>query len=297
MVTGASGFIGRAAVPRLLAKGYEVHATAQSSAGIEVPKAVHWHELDLLDDHQAAELMAAVRPTQLLHLAWDTAPGRYPSSDENIRWVRASLFLVEQFINWGGRRITAAGTCAEYDWSGGCCKENATPLRPTDLYSVCKNALHIILAAWSEQMNFSLAWGRVFFLFGPFEHPKRLVSSVICSLINNEPALCTEGSQERDFMHVHDVADALVALLGSEVEGPVNIASGKAVAIREMVSFLGRQLGAEDLLRLGSLPAPPGQPPLVVADVDRLHHEVGWKPRFTLEAGLVDTVEWWKQQC
>ena len=297
LVTGATGFIGRSALPRLLAMGYEVHATAPDPVRASMPKDIHWHSADLLDKTQIAALMATVRPTHLLHLAWYAVPGRYQSSTENLRWVRSSLFLVEQFLQWGGRRVTVAGTCAEYGGRDECCKENFTPLEPADLYSVCKHALHIMMTSWSQQMKFSLAWGRVFFLYGPFEHPKRLVASVICSLLNNEFARCTEGYQERDFLYVRDVADALVALLDSNVEGPVNIASGEAVAIRDIIFALGRLLGREDLLRLGALPTPPGEQPIVVADVDRLRNEVVWRPKFTLGAGLEDTVEWWKQQC
>ena len=297
LVTGGTGFIGRSALPRLLATGYEVHATTLDPVGAGMPEDVHWHGADLLDNTQIAALMATVRPTHLLHLAWCAVPGQYQTSTENLRWVQGSLFLVEQFLQWGGRRVTVAGTCAEYDWRDGRCKENFTPLEPARLYSVCKHALHIMLTSWSQQMKFSLGWGRVFFLYGPFEHPRRLVASVIRSLLNNESALCTEGYQERDFLYVHDVADALVALLESNVEGPVNIASGKAVAIRDIIFALGRLLGSEDLLRLGALPTPPDEHPLVVGDVDRLHNEVVWRPKFTLGAGLADTVEWWKEQC
>ena len=297
LVTGAAGFIGRSTLSRLLALRFEVHATTSEPVGAKVQNGIHWHDVDLLDNHQAAELMATVRPTHLLHLAWYTAPGRYRSSEENVRWVRASLFLVEKFLQWGGRRVTIAGTCAEYDPCEGCCKENSTPLRPTDLYSVSKHALHMMLASWSEQMNFSLAWGRVFFLYGPFEHPKRLVASVISSLLNNEFARCTVGDQERDFLHVDDVADGLVALLDSTVNGPVNIASGEAVAVRDVVSALGRLLGREELLGFGALSKPPGEQPTVVADVGRLRNEVVWRPRFSLEVGLEDTVDWWIRQC
>jgi nucleoside-diphosphate-sugar epimerase len=296
LVTGATGFIGRPSLARLLAMGYEVHATTPNPIEEGVPEGVHWHRANLLDTTQTGALMETIRSTHLLHLAWYAVPGRYQRSTENLRWVRASLFLVEQFLRWGGRRVTVAGTCAEYDWRHGRCKENATPLEAAELYSVCKHALHSMLTSWSKQMKFSLSWGRVFFLYGPFEHPKRLVSSVICSLLKNETAPCTEGLQERDFLHVHDVANALVALLDSDVEGPVNIGSGKAVAIRDIILTLGCRLGREDLLRLGALPSPAGEQPIVVADVDRLHNEVDWRPKFGLEEGLEDTVEWWKHQ-
>ena len=297
LVTGATGFIGRSALPQLLTMGYEVHATTSGQVRASVPKDVHWHRVDLLDDVQTAALMTTVRPTHLFHLAWYATPGRYLSSTENLRWVQGSLNLVEHFLQQGGRRVTVAGTCAEYDWREGRCKENVTALKPSALYSICKHSLHSMLTSWSQQGKFSLSWGRVFFLYGPFEHPKRLVPSVICSLLNNEFARCTEGRQERDFLHVHDVADALVALLDSNVEGAVNIASGEAIAIRDIIFSLGRLLGRENLLRLGALPLPPEEPPVVVADVDRLHHEVVWRPKFTLITGLENTVEWWRKQC
>jgi len=296
LVTGASGFIGRSTLPPLLALGYEVHATSSRSAGERSAQGVQWHRVDLMDRAQVDLLMAKVIPSHLFHLAWYTAPGLYRTSAENLRWVGSSLYLIEQFLRFGGRRVMVAGTCAEYEWSDGLCRETTTPMSPKDLYAVSKHALHLMLTSWSEQMKFSLAWGRVFFLYGPSEHPKRLVASVVRSLLNDQPALCTTGDQKRDFLHVDDVANALVAVLDSDVEGPVNIGSGDAVAIRDIVGFLGRQLGTEDLLRFGAVPTPRGEQPVVVAAVDRLRQEVSWKPRYTLEAGLTDTVEWWKEQ-
>ncbi|HKB34992.1 MAG TPA: hypothetical protein VKD72_00970, partial [Gemmataceae bacterium] len=86
------------------------------------------------------------------------------------------------------------------------------------------------------------------------------------------------------------------ALLRSDLCGPVNIGSGEAVAVRTVVERLADQLGARHLLRLGARPSPPGEPPLVVADISRLREELRWVPRLDLERGLARTVEWWKEQ-
>ena len=75
----------------------------------------------------------------------------------------------------------------------------------------------------------------MFFLYGPHEHPDRLVSSVILSLLRGEPAKCSHGRQIRDYMHVQDVANGLVALLDSDVRGAVNVSSGQATTLREIV--------------------------------------------------------------
>jgi hypothetical protein len=60
-----------------------------------------------------------------------------------------------------------AGSCAEYDWSVGECKENRTPLLPGTLYGTSKHALERILHAWSRQVDLSSAWGRIFFPLWP----------------------------------------------------------------------------------------------------------------------------------
>ena len=115
------------------------------------------------------------------------------------------------------------------------------------------------------------------------------------ALLNDEEANCSHGEQIRDFLHVEDVASAFVALLRSEVSGPVNIASGQAVILKEIVRRIAQQQGKEELVRLGALPAAANEPPLLVADVRRLREEVGWQPRYNLDAGLEQTLQWWRK--
>ena len=119
---------------------------------------------------------------------------------------------------------------------------------------------------------------------------------MIRSLILGEPARCSHGRQIRDYMYSLDVAEALVALLGSEVEGAVNIASGEPISIGHLVYRAAARLDREELVELGAVEARPGEPPLIVADVSRLRHEVGWSPRHGLDAGLDATIDWWQQR-
>jgi nucleoside-diphosphate-sugar epimerase len=295
LVTGATGFIGRQCLPRLVASAYEVHAassTVQSCGASDIT----WHRADLLDHHQAGELVAAVQPTHLLHLAWYTVPGKFWTSHENVRWVQASLSLLQAFGSNGGQRVVMAGTCAEYDWQYGYCSERVTPLVPTSFYGVCKHALQLLAHGFSEQAGLSSAWARFFFLYGPHEHPARLVSSAIRSLLRGEPVRCSHGNQTRDYLHVEDAAAAAVALLDSAVAGPVNVASGRALRLRDIISRAATQIGRADLVHLGAIPAPPDDPPLLVADVRRLHEELGWSPHYDLDAGLEQTVAWWRSR-
>lgn len=298
LITGGSGFIGRRALGRLLDRGFEVHAVARKAPD-GTPAAVHWHEADLLDAAESSAVVGRVEAAHLLHLAWYAEPGRYWTALENVRWAAATAALLESFAAHGGTRAVLAGTCAEYRWGDaeGPCVEGVTPLEPATLYGICKDAARRLAEGLASELDLSLAWGRIFFVYGPGEHPDRLVSSVARAMVAGERAATSEGTQRRDFMHVDDVAGAFVALLASGVRGAVNVGSGDAVAVRDVVRRLAAAAGGERLLDVGALPQRAGEPPVLVADTRRLRQEVRFVPRFSLDAGLVDTVRWWRDRC
>lgn len=293
LVTGASGFIGRHALPELLTRGYEVHAVARRP--LDTPK-VHWHSADLLDASALAPLLAAVKPSHLLHFAWYAEPGKFWTAQENFAWLQASMRLLDSFAATGGRRVVAAGSCAEYDWGGGHCEETATALRPATTYGICKDLLRRYLDEYARVAGLSAGWGRIFHLYGPYEDESRLVASVIRALGRGGTADCTAGTQVRDFLHAADAAAAFVALLDGPVVGAVNIASGKPVSIAQLVTRIGELMGARERVRLGALPMRAGDPPVLTAAVGRLADEVGWQPGLELSAGLSQTIQWWRQQ-
>ncbi len=297
LVTGASGFIGRHALAPLIERGFEVHAVRRDGTELEPAIAgCTWRHADLLDLTAIRPLIQEAQPTHLLHFAWNAVPGQYWTTLDNFAWVQASLELLRRFQEAGGQRVVMAGTCAEYDWAYGYCSEGITPTAPTTTYGTCKLALQRMLDAYAKQADLSSAWGRIFFLYGPHEHPARLVSSVARALLQGEPARTSRGTQLRDFLHVRDVADAFVALLDSSVEGPVNIGSGQPVMVKDVIDTIAAELHRQDLVRLGAITSAANDPPLLCANVDRLSTEVGWSPAYTLHDGLRHTISWWRQQ-
>jgi nucleoside-diphosphate-sugar epimerase len=244
--------------------------------------------LDLLSE-DPTPLLRAIRPSHLLHLAWDVTPGRYWTATENLDWVAASLRLYRAFIAAGGDRVTVAGTCAEYDWTGPLLHETTTPLRPATLYGVAKHSVHQLLAASGA----NLAWGRVFFLFGPHEAPSRLVPSVIAPLLRGEPALVGDGAVERDFMHVADVASALVTMLDSTHVGAANVATGTCRPLRALVQEIADRLGRRDLVHFGARPSPPREPAQLAANTDVLDG-LGFQSKFSFDAAIDNTIAWWR---
>jgi len=293
LVTGAAGFIGRHCLLPLLARGYTVHGVTTGQIPDE-PAGVVWHRADLSDPAQTRTLVALVQPSHLLHLAWYVKHGKYQTAPDNLRWVQTSLELVQAFVEAGGSRMVTAGSCIEYDWRYGWCVERLTPLESPTLYGTSKHALNIVLSAYAAQTGLSAAWGRVFFLYGPHEAPTRLVASIVRALLLQQPALMSHGDQRRDFLYVVDVGDAFAALLDSAVTGPVNIASGVPVALRDVGYTIADALNARDLIQLGALATPPDDPPLVAGSPRRLRDEVGWQPRYTLADGIAESIAWWR---
>lgn len=293
LVTGASGFIGRHCLPLLVDKGYEVHAVARRRPAWQSDPEISWHESDLLQPGSVSSLLQRVQPALLLHLAWYAVPQKFWDSPENLNWVRCSMDLLESFTENGGERLVAAGTCAEYDWSFGECVEDTTPTHPATLYGTCKHAFAQILESWSGHTGLSSAWGRVFFLYGPHEHPSRVVAYVVKSLLRGEAALCSSGVQKRDFLHVEDVAAAFVALLESDARGPVNIGSGEPVALRDVLQKIGEYIGRPELVRFGERSSS-GDAAVFWANNRKLLQQCRWSPRYDLLKGLEQTVEWWR---
>ena len=301
LVTGGAGFAGRHAIPALAARGFEIHA-----AGRTKPEGAHaFHAADLLDPGQRRAAVQRAGASHLLHLAWVTTPGRYWQAPDNLDWTAASLDLVRTFREAGGRRAVVAGTCAEYDWTtiGGLGAETAAgpghlpesaPRNPATLYGAAKDGLHRILAPYAASAGLSLAWGRLFYLYGPGETPGRLVGDAARALLTGQRLATSEGRQRRDFLHIADAGAAFSALLDASVEGAVNIGSGAAVTVRSILEEIGALTGRPDLINFGARPLGPAEPACIEADIRRLADEVGFSPRYDLQRGLAETVTAWR---
>jgi nucleoside-diphosphate-sugar epimerase len=295
LLTGARGFVGRQIAKALALRGMEIHAVSSTGPDRSIPTHA-WHRVNLMDRLATEALVDDVRPSHLVHAAWDTTHGAYWTSDANYAWVSASLGLVEAFRMAGGQRLVVTGSCAEYDWRFGYCSEDVTPLNPSHPYGVCKASLFRLCEAYSKSHNLSMAWARIFLLYGPYEGDKRLVPSVVKAILAGREAKCTDGTQIRDVMHVEDAGSAIAAICASQVTGAVNIGTGQPIALSDVVREIGKQLGRPDLLRLGALPSRPDDPPFLGADSRRLNLEVGFKPRYDLAGGIAETIAFWRDQ-
>ena len=296
-VTGATGFIGSHVVRALVRRGAEVHALVRPGADTrriaDVLGALRPVPGDLLAPYRLGAELARIRPDACVHLAWYTVPGRYLDARENLAMLEAGLGLLRELTRVECRRLVAVGTCFEYDTDWGYLSE-ATPTRPRNLYAATKLAFGLAATHSARATGLRVVWPRLFYQFGPWEDSSRLVPAVILSLLRKEQFRTVAGARVRDYLDVDDVAAALVGLLDSQLEGPVNVGSGVPVRVQDIARAIGDIIGRPELLEFAE-PADEGtDPAFVCADSRRLRAGTGWSPRFTLAEGLRRAVEWWR---
>lgn len=297
LLTGVTGFIGSHLARLLVGEGHQVFAVVR-------PKSDRWRiqdiepalELivgDLERIEEIAEELERTRPDVCLHAAWRGWSGRAESAEGNVESLRASLTFARTVLEVGCPRLVVTGTCFEYEIGHEVLTEDSA-VRPHDLYGACKHALHLVLEPLCRASGASLAWPRIFYTYGPYEDPRRLLPSVVRALLRGEHARTTAGAQIRDYLHVEDVASAIWAVTRSPLTGAVDIASGVPVTIRTVAESAAALVGRLDHLQVGVLPYRPGEPMAIRASGRRLRDEIGWTPRYDLAAGLAQTVSWWR---
>ena len=140
-------------------------------------------------------------------------------------------------------------------------------------------------------------------LYGPNDNFDLETSHVLPALIrkfheakiNNSPyvEVWGTGTPKREFLHVDDLADAVVYLMNNFDENePLNIGTGEDISIKELAELIKKIVGYEGEIRFDT--TKPDGTPRKLLDVSRLH-STGWKHRITLKEGIKQTYEWFKE--
>lgn len=269
LITGARGFIGRYVVS-LLENKYEV-----------CPLEGNIFDVDF-DSY-----MRKLQPRYLVNLAWITGAG-YLDSFDNARFVQKGIEMYEAFYRYGGRRAVYVGTEQEYKRISRPLKEKDA-IGPVSFYAECKADLGKILVQNSQISGKGFVWARLFFIYGSGEKPKRLMPAIINGLLQDQEVICSYEGYVRDYIHVEDVASALVTCLLSEYTGYVNIGGGRNTTIGEIAGIAKELIGGSGDVRFKSHEEC-GQFPQIQADITLLE-SLGWKQKYTLKEGLETEIQ------
>lgn len=266
-VTGAAGFIGRAVVDKARSDGHEVLCLSRP-----------WHMAKL-----PIEELRRFRPEGVIHCAWVTTPGVYLESSDNLLHRRWSMEMVKELLNVGARRFTVLGTCAEYAPSNQDLCEDLSITAPVSLYGKEKHRLHSELMEMSQRLGIELVWLRLFYPYGPTEDPRRLITSLIRGFRSGNALRLMNSQAERDYVHVSDVASAIVRCASGAFEGTFNIGTGKGIVLADLERLVRYYATGEDLgVEMSEVNLPSER---VVADASKLR-SIGWKPEFDIRSGI-----------
>ncbi|MHC4337047.1 MAG: NAD-dependent epimerase/dehydratase family protein [Planctomycetota bacterium] len=297
LLTGATGFIGSHVARRIVTEKCEVYALIRPGSNTwrinDIIESLNVVSCDLFASQKLDEYLKQIRPDLCIHLAWYAEPRKYLNSLENLRFLCASLLFATHLANLGCRRFIGAGSCAEYAPAPGSLSESS-PTLSRNLYGASKLGLYLTLEQLGNVTNMEFSWVRIFYLYGPFEDERRLVPSTVGLLLRKQEVMVRKSEQIGDFLHVEDVAAAVWAVAQSNLQGPVNIGSGRPIAVGDIATKIGDILDRPDLIKFGTCASGELDLTSVYANNARLMDNTTWIPRYSLEKGLRQTVDWWK---
>ena len=299
VVTGGAGFLGRAVL------------AAMKARGLPEPFVPRRCEYDLTTEAGVSRLFEDAKPEVIIHLAAEVGgiganqanPGRYFYAN-----MAMSLHLIEAARRAGLRKFVHTGTICSYP------KYTPVPFREDELwngypeetnapYGVAKKAALVMLDGYRRQYGLASAYVLPVNLYGPHDNFDPATSHVIPALIRK----CVEaqvagrpeiecwgtGAASREFLYVDDAAEGIVRA-AEEIDEPtpVNLGTGGEITIRELVELVAEHCEFKGTIRWDAS-KPDGQPRRCV-DSSRAETLLGWRARTSLRDGLRSTIAWYR---
>lgn len=289
LLTGSTGFIGSAFLDHALAAGHSFALLIPP--GEKLPRSMSPSDRLQMFPGTLAEApwadIAKFGPEACVHAAWITTPGVYLESPDNDRFLEWSGAFLDQFYRHGGAWALGLGTCIEYAPTNGPRSEAHTPIEPASRYARSKNSLRIALEEIAARHGRTAAWARIFYPYGPGEHPSRLGSQIILELLRDQPVTLRTPDTAKDYIYIADLARAILTVVERRFAGAINLGTGQGVTVRQFAEQIAARLAKPSLIHcLSGHRDPAGD---VIADATRIRG-LGWQPQVDLGQGIAQLI-------
>jgi len=306
LVTGGAGFIGSHLVDALAARGDEVLALDDFSSGKRenlagaLEAGVSVTELDVSDAQAVFAAVQGFSPQTVFHLAAQIDVRRSmadPGFDARLNVV-GTVNVLEAAVRAGASRLVFTSTGGAI-YGEGAERPNelpfaeTAPCEPFSVYGQSKLAAEGYLDLYSRTRELSAGTLRLGNVYGPRQDPatEAGVVAIFCALARDDgrPSVFGTGEQTRDYIHVADVVNALLAMEAGEERGPINAGTGVETSVLELAERVGAALGRDDF-EPEFAPARAGEIERTVLDISTAAERLGWRAEHTIETGLAQTL-------
>ena len=299
IITGATGFVGANLARRLLRDGHETHLLVRpgyNSWRLEgLRQDAQLHEVDFGAMPALDKVIETIRPDWIFHLA---AHGAYSWQNDLAQIVQtnflATINLVEACLKVGFEAFVNTGSSSEYGFKTHAPSENEW-LEPNSYYAVTKASATLYCRYTAQSRGTHLPTLRLYSVYGPYEDPGRLMPTLIRRGLQGEWPPLVNPDTARDYVYVDDVCAAYLLAAqqtGEEAGAVYNVGSGKQTSLREVVEIARRVLGIEAEPQWGTMPGRVWDSSTWVADNRKITQQLGWTPRYSLEAGFTRMAQW-----
>ncbi len=301
LVTGGAGFIGSHVADAYIEKGHEVVIIDNLYTGQKQninPKAV-FYEKSITDD--LSEIFKKHKFDIVNHHAAQmnvTHSVQNPVFDATTNII-GTINLLQNSVKFGVKKFinVSSGGCIYGDEASLPIKENS-PKHPGSPYGISKATAEKYVRLFSKIHGLKYTTLRYSNVYGPRQNPKGEagVISIFASLMiqNKQPVIFGSGSQTRDYIYVRDIVMANLAVLEKGDNEAFNFGIGKETTVNELYSMIKEITGYKN--NPVYKPSRPGELMRNCLDISKARRILGWEPRFSLEQGLKETVEWFKSQ-
>ena len=301
LVTGGAGFIGSHLVDRLLSSDYRVVIVDNLSTGKlkNLNPAATFHHVDITHS-SINEVFHREQPDLVFHLAAQASVSvstKDPIHDSNVN-VIGTLHLLEAARRHGTEKFiysSTGGALYGEPEHNPCTEEH--PVAPMSPYGVSKYVCELYLQLYHRlyQLDYTtLRYGNV---YGPRQEPHGEAGVVAifaqAMLEGKQPQIFGDGNQERDFVYIDDVVDANLLAIDSGGNCAFNIGTGENTSVNRIFESLKGIIHYRWGPEHG--PARPGDVYRISLDSSKAVQELGWTPKTSLEDGLNQTVEYFRQ--
>jgi dolichol-phosphate mannosyltransferase len=301
IVTGGTGFVGANLARRLLRDGHELHLLVRPGYQpwrIEAIRGdVRLHEVQLREIESVTRVIDQIRPDWVFHLA---VYGTFSSQTDLQRMVQTNIHgtinLVQACLKTGFEAFVNTGSSSEYGFKDHAPAETEV-IEPNSPYAVSKAAGTLFCRQTARQQHVHLPTLRLYSIYGPYEDPARLVSTLIVRGLQGELPPLVGPETARDFVHVDDAAEAYLLAAthpGQEPGAIYNVGAGVQTTLREAVAVARQVLEIPAEPSWGTMPARSWDTSVWVADNRRICQQLGWTPRHNFLHGFTATVEWFR---